>query len=156
MTVTNTLDMPLPRSGEEVEVQIKISGSDGENVRVDIDMPSGGAISEPSKAEYESHHWLGQTKFWHERLDEALDAVEVKANTHTSNSGNTSLRTCYVQLDYYETAGIDGIIETLLRTLDISLMEEARKKDALEKGSEGAQEQICEDLTARIKAIELD
>lgn len=156
MTVTNTLDKPLPRSGEEVEVQIKISGAEGENVRIDIDMPSGSAISEPSKAEYKSHHWSGQTKFWHERLDEALDEIEVKASTHRANSGNTYLRTCYVKLDYYETADVDGIIETLLRTLDTTLMEEARKKAALEKSSEAAQEQICEDLTARIEAIELD
>ena len=156
MSVTNTLKKPLPKSGEEVEVEIKISGSSGENVRIDIDTPSGRSISEPSKAEYKSHYWTGQTKFWHERLDEALDEVEVKANTSKSNSGNHSLRTCYVKLDYYETRDIDEIVETLLRTLDTTLMEEARKKTALEKSSEAAQEQICEDLTARIQAIELD
>lgn len=156
MSVEATVVKKLPRSSEEVEITIESQGNDGGDVEIDIDVPGPHDVSDRTKEEYADHYWTGAGKFWHDVLNDSIQKYEVKSNTYKTNSGNVGLTSCSIQIDYFEEPDVEGVIKRLLEALDKTIMAEQRNQEALEKSAEAAQEAICEDLSSRIKDIELE
>jgi hypothetical protein len=155
VTVENTIKKELPRSGEDIEIQVKSMGNDGGDVEISVDKPDSSGICDRTKGRYRNHTWIGADKFWHDVLTEAIDEYEIKPRTRSSRSGNTHLDSCYFTFDYYEDRDVKIIVRKILVTLDSAIMAERERQEVLEESTDVAQELICEEISSRIEDIEL-
>lgn len=155
MSQSKELTKKLPRSGEGVEINIKVSGDDGETVTVEISRPDVD-LSKQTVEEYNDHRW-GRNRFWYEVMEDAFadSEYEIKANTYRSNSGNISFRGGVIEFDYYEEARIDEVVETVLHQIDEKIVLENRKRSTEEEKSDAAQALVTEDVTDELDRLML-
>lgn len=153
MDRTKELTKVLPRSREEINIEIEVTGSDGETVTVQISRPNTD-LSQQTGEKYKDHRW-GRNRFWYEVMEDALDDTEyeVKSETHKTNSGNVYFRGGKIEFDYYEEARIDDVVEMVLQELDKVIILQSRKRSTENKKTEAAQEQVSEDLADDLESI---
>ena len=152
---TRELTKALPLSGEEIDIEIKVTGSEGENVNVTVGGPRV-SFSEETREQYKGEY-LGPNLLWYETMEAALKDTEydVRTSTHKARSGNVYFKGGVVSFNYFEEARIHEVIEKILHQLDSEIVLENRRRETEQVEAEAAQSQVSDDVVGQLSGMEL-
>lgn len=152
---TRELSKNLPLSGENIDIEITVSGPEGEDVEVKISRPNVD-FSEETKEQYKDRY-LGSNHLWYDAMEAAVEDTEhdIRHTTHKSRSGNIYFKGGVVSFDYFEEARIHEIVEKILNQLDSEIVLEKRRRVTEQAETEAAQSQVSDGVLEQLNGIEL-
>ncbi|WP_152420058.1 hypothetical protein [Halorubrum distributum] len=152
---TREVTKTLPLSGEEIDIEINVTGSEGEDVEIKVAKPRVD-FSEETRDQYKDER-LGPNLLWHETMEAALNDTEydVQRSTHKSRSGNVYFKGGKVSFNYFEEARIHEVIEKILHQLDSEIVLENRRRETEKVETEAAQSQVSDGVLDQLNGIEL-